>query len=159
MSEVIEEAKDTLSPGVRSLLARIEAYSAKMAPGMRLTDDQINLNQKELYLVLQSILSQDSHADFLAAFNGTIELFKKYGNEALSTLHVSRNHYSIKLDSAQRRDFASWVNIFVILSKENLRKSLFKQVDAEKAYRGISEIHRIRAMEHVNRLMAPTPAA
>lgn len=159
MSEAIEEVKDTLSPGVRSLLARIEAYCAKMAPGMRLTDDQINLHQKELYLTLQSVLSQNDHADFLAAFNGTVALFKKYGNGALSTLHVSRNHYSIKLDSVQRRDFASWVNVFVILSKDNLRKALYKQVDPEKAYRGISEMHRIRAMEHVNRMMAPNPAA
>lgn len=159
MSEVIEEAKDNLSPGVRSLLARIDAYCAKMAPGMRLTDDQINMQQKELYLTLQAVLTQQSHSDFLAAFNGTVAKFKQYGNEALSTLHVSRNHYSVKLDSEQRRDFASWVNVFVILSKDNLRHALYKQVDPEKAYRGIPEIQRIRAMEHVNRMMAPNQPA
>lgn len=155
----MSEAQTDLSPGVRSLLARLESYATKMAPGLRLTEDQINTNQKELYLVLHRVVTQPEHADFLAAFNGTVELFKKYGDDALSSLLVSRNHYSIRLDAMQRRDFASWVNIFVILSKESLRRSLIKQVDLEKAYRGIPEVQRIRVVGHVKTLMAYNPEA
>ena len=153
MSEEMK-AQDTVSLGVRSLLSRIESYAEKMAPGKRNTEDQINMEQKGLYLTLQAILTQKENKDFVDAFNGTVELFKRYGNDALSTMFVSRNHYSIKLDANARRDFAAWVNIFVILSKPNLRHLLIKQTDPAKAYRSLPELQNIRAVEHIARLMA-----
>jgi len=154
MSEEMKEVQDTVSLGVRSLLARIENYAQKMAPGKRLTEDQINMEQKGLYLTIQSILTQRENKDFIDAFNGTIDLFKQYGDGALSSMFVSRNHYSVKLDSNARRDFAAWVNIFIILSKPNLRHLLIKQTDPEKAYRALPEIQMIRAVDHIKRLLA-----
>lgn len=153
MSEEMK-AQDTVSLGVRSLLSRIESYAEKMAPGKRNTEDQINMEQKGLYLTLHAILTQKENKDFVDAFNGTVDLFKRYGNDALSTMFVSRNHYSVKLDANARRDFAAWVNIFVILSKPNLRHLLIKQTDPAKAYRSLPELQSIRAVEHIARLLA-----
>lgn len=153
MNESAYDDRASLSPGVRSLLARLDTYADKMQPGKRLTTDQINTNQKELYLILQAVLSQPTHQDFVDAFNGTIAGFRKYGNGALSTLLASRNFYSVKLDLDQRRSFSAWINVFVILSKESLRRVLIKQVDLAKAYQDLSEVHGIRAVAHARKLM------
>lgn len=150
MSESVAE----VSLGVSSLLAQIETYCAQMAPGKRLTEDQINMQQKGLYLLLSQVLKQESYKDFTDAFLGTVELFKRYREEALSTSLVSRNHYSVRLSTEQRRDFAAWVNVFVIMANDQLRRSLIKQTDPYKAFRALDEVQQERAVGFIKSVLS-----
>jgi len=149
----MSETESQVSLGVSSLLAQIENYCAQMAPGKRLTEDQINIQQKGLYLLLSQVLKQETYKDFTDAFQGTVDLFKRYRNEALSTSLVSRNHYSVKLSTEHRRDFAAWVNIFVIMANDQLRRSLIKQTDPYKAFRALDEVQQERVVSYIKSLL------
>ncbi len=145
--------KPTVSAGVCSLLQQLESYCEKMAPGKRLTEDQINTSQKGLYLNLRAAFRQADDADFRAVFNGIVDLFAAHRDGALSTLLVSRNHYSVKLDAEQRKEFSRMVGMFVVLASPLLRAGFNKRVDPVKALKGLDEPYFTRALNHVNNLV------
>lgn len=149
----MSESQTTVSAGVRSLLAQLESYCEKMAPGKRMTEDQINMQQKGLYTILFHVMRQQDANDYRDAFTGVVELFKAHREGALSTALVSRNHYSVKLSTEQRKEFARLVNLFVVMSNPVLVRGFHKQIDLTKTLKHLDEPYLGRAIEHIKALV------
>ena len=119
-----------------ALISSLDAYVAKMKPGMPVDfEDGVN-QQYKLWMTLWRVLEESSNAEFNKLWNIVIGYFRKYQTGAMGGQYVNRFSEYWARDLDQLTAFQQMTNLLnvIVTDRPNLKKIVSIQRAVEKKF-------------------------
>lgn len=107
----------------------LRQYSVEMDPSQPVNTERTRRNQRTLLRTLKAAIALPKAEDMIAVLDEFRKLVTEHRKKAFSEMYIFRDLQSVELSQEECLQFTYLIQTFLVMSDEDSRKSLNKQVD------------------------------
>lgn len=147
----IEQLKKTGTTEQLALIGNLEAYMAKMQPGMPVVGQEGASTQLSFWLTLKNLLTNASEGQFRNLWSIVLAYFHEYGHAVFHDSYIYRFSEHWTQSKKELDTFHRVLNLIKVSANPKTRDQTKKQVDLDKIVHSLPEVASQRLIGFYNK--------